>query len=147
MQQCTADMRAQFACPSPGQCLRHHLCSMSAMTLSEGYITPMTMMRVAKFPHRTIITTLKCLLPNSAELLNCTAYAKQHGSQKTLLVSTVLHADATPGEAWTPSGCCSQPRCDHLQAAFQQRSDAAGQGECLQTGITNSNSRDDQIIT
>lgn len=29
------------------------------------------------------------------------------------------------------SGCCSRPRCGHPQAAFQRRSVAAGQGECL----------------
>jgi len=32
----------------------------------------------------------------------------------------------------TPSECCSQPRCDHLPAACQQRSNAAGQEGYLQ---------------
>ena len=43
---------------------------------------------------------------------------------------TCLHADATPGARWTLSECCSQPECDHPQAACQQKSDAAGQEGC-----------------
>ena len=40
------------------------------------------------------------------------------------------HADEGPGAGSTLSGCCSHSECDHLPAACQQRSDAAGRVEC-----------------
>lgn len=37
---------------------------------------------------------------------------------------------ATQGGGSTPSECCNQTKCGHLQVAFQQRSVVAGQVEC-----------------
>ena len=39
--------------------------------------------------------------------------------------------DATPSGAWTPFGCCSQPRCGRLRAAYPRRSNVADPAGCL----------------
>jgi hypothetical protein len=57
---------------------------------------------------------------------------KKFGFYFTPRGHTTCHhrADATPSEAWTPSECCSRPKCDRPPAASRQRSNAADQGEC-----------------
>ena len=34
-------------------------------------------------------------------------------------------ASGAPSGAWTPSGCCSRPKCDHPRAAYRRRSNVA----------------------
>ena len=41
------------------------------------------------------------------------------------------HEDEEQDEEYSPSECCNQQECDHLQVAYQQRWDAADQEEYL----------------